>query len=177
MSTPLNLKEIFVEDSQIPEEFRLSQQINQTEYLSNGEMKTWTGQVNEVYSPICIKTPEGYKRKRIGSFPVCTEIESQQALEAAVAAYDNGRGHWPTMSVAERIGCVEQFTQKMIAEKEIVTKLIMWEIGKSYTDSIKEFDRTVEYIYATIDALKDIDRQSSRFEIQQGIVAQVRRSP
>ncbi len=81
------------------------------------------------------------------------------------------------MSVAGRIACVEDFTKKMLAQKDIVVKLIMWEIGKSYADSIKEFDRTVEYIYATIDALKDLDRQSSRFEIEQGIVAQVRRSP
>jgi acyl-CoA reductase-like NAD-dependent aldehyde dehydrogenase len=42
---------------------------------------------------------------------------------------------------------------------------------------VKEFDRTVEYIYATIDALKDLDRQSSGFEIEQGIIAQIRRSP
>ncbi|MNE23490.1 NADP-dependent glyceraldehyde-3-phosphate dehydrogenase [compost metagenome] len=42
---------------------------------------------------------------------------------------------------------------------------------------MKEFDRTVEYIYATIDALKDIDRDSSGFQIVEGIAAQVRRSP
>ncbi len=65
----------------------------------------------------------------------------------------------------------------MAEQKDLVVKLIMWEIGKSYADSVKEFDRTVEYIHATIDALKDIDRHSSRFEIEQGIVAQVRRSP
>lgn len=65
----------------------------------------------------------------------------------------------------------------MIEQKDIVVKLIMWEIGKSYADSVKEFDRTVEYIYATIDALKDIDRDSSRFDIEQGIIAQIRRSP
>jgi glyceraldehyde-3-phosphate dehydrogenase (NADP+) len=65
----------------------------------------------------------------------------------------------------------------MLQQKDIVVKLIMWEIGKSFADSVKEFDRTVEYIYATIDALKDVDRQSSRFEIEQGIVAQIRRSP
>ena len=53
----------------------------------------------------------------------------------------------------------------------------MWEIGKSFADSTKEFDRTVEYIYATIDALKHLDRDSSRFEIVEGIGAQVRRSP
>ncbi|MGO4876113.1 NADP-dependent glyceraldehyde-3-phosphate dehydrogenase [Pedobacter psychrotolerans] len=173
----LDLESIFVEESQIPDEFRLKEEINQRAFLSNGEMKTWNGPFNEVFSPVCVKTPKGYQRKRIGSFPVCTEKESTEALDAAVAAYDNGRGQWPTMSVADRITCVENFTHKMIEQKEIVAKLIMWEIGKSYADSVKEFDRTVEYIYATIDALKDIDRQSSRFEIEQGIVAQVRRSP
>jgi len=173
----LNLESIFFEEGNIPEEYVLDRQIDQREYLSNGEMKSWDGPVNEVFSPICVKTKDGLQRKRIGSFPVCTEKESQEALDAAVAAYDNGRGEWPTMSVAGRISCVEQFTQKMIAQKDIVVKLIMWEIGKSYADSVKEFDRTVEYIYATIDALKDIDRQSSGFEIQQGIVAQIRRSP
>jgi len=177
LSTTLNLESIFVEESQIPDEFRLKEEINQKEFLSNGEMKPWNGPFNEVFSPVCIKTPNGLVRKRIGSFPVCTEKESTEALDAAVEAYDNGRGQWPTMSVADRITCVENFTHKMIEQKEIVAKLIMWEIGKSYADSVKEFDRTVEYIYATIDALKDIDRQSSRFEIEQGIVAQVRRSP
>src|SRR5690606_21615611 len=82
----------------------------------------------------------------------------------------------PTMSVADRIACVERFTQKMIEKKEIVVKLMMWETGKSYADSVKEFDRTAEYIYATIDALKDIDRGSSRFQIAPGCIAQIRRS-
>ncbi len=171
------LEAIFVEESQIPSGFLLSEQIIQREYLSNGEMKKWDGEVSEVSSPVCIRTPEGLKRKVIGAFPVCGTKEAMEALDAAMAAYDSGRGEWPTMSVAERIHRVEQFTFKMAAQKDLVVKLIMWEIGKSYADSVKEFDRTVEYIHATIDALKDIDRQSSRFEIEQGIVAQVRRSP
>jgi len=171
------LDAIFVEENQIPSEFLLPDQIIQREYLSNGEMKKWDGELSEVSSPVCIRTPEGLKRKVIGAFPVCGTKEAMEALDAAIAAYDNGRGEWPTMSVADRIQRVEQFTYKMIAQKDLVVKLIMWEIGKSYADSIKEFDRTVEYIHATIDALKDIDRESSRFEIEQGIVAQVRRSP
>ena len=173
----LNLETLFYEEGNIPAEFALGEQLDQREYLSNGEMLTWDGQISEVFSPICIKTKNGLQRKRIGSYPVCTEEESMQALEAAVKAYDNGRGAWPTMSVADRIKCVEDFTRKMIEKKDIVVKLIMWEIGKSFADSVKEFDRTVEYIYATIDALKDLDRDSSRFQIEQGIVAQIRRSP
>lgn len=177
MSFKDQLNSIFVEEHQIPPEFLLPGQVIQREYLSNGEMKKWDGQVIEVSSPVCIRTPEGLKRKVIGAFPVCGTKEAMEALDAAMAAYDSGRGEWPTMSVAERIHRVEQFTFKMIAQKDLVVKLLMWEIGKSYADSIKEFDRTVEYIHATIDALKDIDRQSSRFEIEQGIVAQIRRSP
>ena len=176
MSFQDQLQSLFVEENQIPEQFRI-EEIHQREYLSNGEMKKWDGEVSEVYSPICIPTPEGLKRKLIGTYPIGTEKEAMEALDAALAAYDNGRGEWPTMSVADRIKCMEKFVYKMNEQRELVVKLIMWEIGKSYADSAKEFDRTVEYITLTIDALKDIDRQSSRFEIAEGVVAQARRSP
>jgi acyl-CoA reductase-like NAD-dependent aldehyde dehydrogenase len=171
------LDNMFVTEEEIPKEFLLPSEIHQKTYLTDGELKQWDGPVHEVYSPVCVRTAEGLKRKLIGTYPICTSKEAMEALDAAVAAYDNGRGKWPTMAVADRITCVENFTRKMIEQKDIVVKLIMWEIGKSYADSVKEFDRTVEYIYATIDALKDIDRDSSRFVIEQGIVAQVRRSP
>ncbi|MES2454743.1 MAG: NADP-dependent glyceraldehyde-3-phosphate dehydrogenase [Bacteroidota bacterium] len=172
-----HLSSIFVTEQEIPEEFRLKEEVNQREYLSNGAMHPWDGAVHQVLSPICIQTPDGLKRKVIGTYPLCDEKEAMEALDAAVKAYDNGRGEWPTMSVADRITCVEKFTHKIIEKKAEVVKLLMWEIGKSHADSVKEFDRTVEYIYATIDALKDLDRQSSKFSIEQGIVAQIRRSP
>jgi acyl-CoA reductase-like NAD-dependent aldehyde dehydrogenase len=100
-----------------------------------------------------------------------------EVLYAGVKAYSNGRGEWPSMSVSQRIECVEKFTQKMIQKRDEVVKLLMWEIGKSLGDSQKEFDRTVQYIYDTIGALKDIDRTSSTFLIEEGIIGQVRRSP
>ncbi|AWG26770.1 NADP-dependent glyceraldehyde-3-phosphate dehydrogenase [Flavobacterium kingsejongi] len=170
------LENLFVTENAIPAEFQIDE-IHQKEYLSDGEMKKWDGAMHEVYSPIYLKTAEGLVSKRIGSYPLATEKEAQESLNAAVIAYNDGRGEWPTMSVAERIHHVESFTGKMIARKEIVVKLIMWEIGKSHADAIKEFDRTVEYIYATIDALKNLDRDSSGFTIVEGIASQSRRSP
>lgn len=170
------LNNLFTTEDQIPEQFRI-EEIHQKEYLSNGEMKQWTGDVHEVYSPVYIKNDEELKPKLIGSYPVCTEKEAKESLDAAVEAYNDGRGEWPTMNVSERIEHVEQFTRKMIATKDKVVKLIMWEIGKSHADAVKEFDRTVEYIYATIDSLKNLDRDSSKFEIAEGIAAQIRRSP
>jgi glyceraldehyde-3-phosphate dehydrogenase (NADP+) len=58
-----------------------------------------------------------------------------------------------------------------------VANLLMWEVGKSLEDSVKEFDRTVEYMEDTINALKDLDRISSRFVIEKGIIGQIRRAP
>jgi acyl-CoA reductase-like NAD-dependent aldehyde dehydrogenase len=177
-NTPFDtaLENLFIAENSIPEQFRI-EEMHQREYLSNGTMKPWNGPVHKVYSPIYLKTPKGLNQKLIGSYPLCTEKEATECLDAAVSAYKDGRGEWPTMSVSERIHHVELFTGKMIAKKEAIVKLIMWEIGKSYADSVKEFDRTVEYIYATIDSLKNLDRDSSRFEIVDGIAAQIRRSP
>lgn len=171
------LSQLFPELKDIPEEFRFDKEIHQKEILVNGEMMPWTGEVAEVFSPVYLKEGNSYTKKLLGSIPVAGEKEAQLALDAALKAYDNGRGAWPTMSILERIGCMEDFTHKMIAKKALIVKLLMWEIGKSYGDSVKEFDRTVEYILKTIDSLKDLDRDSSRFEIEEGIIAQVRRAP
>ncbi|WP_343688828.1 NADP-dependent glyceraldehyde-3-phosphate dehydrogenase [Chitinophaga sp.] len=172
-----HLHQMFPTADAIPANFLLPEEIHQREYLSGGEMKPWNGDVHTVLSPVAVQTPEGLKRKVIGSYPLCGQAEALAALDAAVLAYNDGRGEWPTMPVSERIACMDKFTGKMIARKDEIVKLIMWEIGKSFADSVKEFDRTIEYINATIDALKDLDRNSSRFEIEQGIIGQIRRSP
>src|SRR5262249_3250657 len=151
--------------------------INQTEYLINGELRCWEGPTEEILSPVCVSTPSGVVQKSLGSYPLLTEKEALEALAAAVAAYDNGRGRWPTMSVNGRMKQIEEFAYRMKEQKNEIVKLLMWEIGKSHQDSEKEFDRTIDYIRETIDALKDLDRISSRFVIQQGIIGQIRRAP
>jgi len=171
-----HLRSLFVDAGEIPESFRIDE-LHQREYLSNGEMVQWDGEVSTVYSPICLPTADGLKRKLIGTYPLGTEKEAMEALSAAEAAYDNGRGEWPTMSIEGRINCMQNFVYKMIEQRDLVIKLIMWEIGKSHADSTKEFDRTVEYINLTIDALKELDRRSSRFELAEGVIAQTRRAP
>jgi len=41
----------------------------------------------------------------------------------------------------------------------------------------KEFDRTIAYIVATIEALKELDNNGSRFVVAEGTIGQVRRTP
>jgi glyceraldehyde-3-phosphate dehydrogenase (NADP+) len=81
------------------------------------------------------------------------------------------------MKVQDRIHAVEQFVKGMKAQREACVRLLMWEIGKSRADSEREFDRTVAYVRDTIDAVKELDRTSSRFTVEQGIIAQIRRAP
>ncbi|EMH5715137.1 NADP-dependent glyceraldehyde-3-phosphate dehydrogenase, partial [Acinetobacter baumannii] len=129
-------------------------------------------------SPIWIQQPDGsLEQVELGSYPVMGEKESDEALEAAVRAYNNGRGEWPMMKVSERIACMQNFIQRMVEQRDLIIKLIMWEIGKSLADSEKEFDRTITYMRQTIDALKDLDNANSRFVIAEGTIGQIRRTP
>jgi len=168
---------IFPSPESIPEKFRINETLDQREFLINGEMKTWTGPLNPVLSPVFIKEGNEYKQKVIGSTPLLTTNESLEALDAAVKAYDLGKGLWPTMSVTERIDHVENFLTAMRKQRDAVVKLLMWEIGKSLKDSEKEFDRTCDYIADTVKALKDLDRNSAKLIEEQGFTAQIRRVP
>jgi glyceraldehyde-3-phosphate dehydrogenase (NADP+) len=171
------LANVFPAESSIPEQFRIQNQIEQREYLINGEMKTWTGALNPVLSPVFIKDGDSYQQKIIGSTPLLTTKESLEALDAAVKAYDLGHGWWPTRSVTERIEHVEKFLEAMRKKRDEVVKLLMWEIGKTLKDSEKEFDRTCDYIVDTIKAYKELDRNSAKLIEEQGFMAQIRRVP
>lgn len=171
------IKTLFPEGRAIPPEVALEGPMVCNDYLVNGEMRTWDGPMREVLSPVCISTPDGPQQKVLGRYPLMTREASLEALDAAVSAYDHGRGLWPTLSVRQRIHYIEEFAFRMKDKRSQVVKLLMWEIGKSFDDSAKEFDRTVDYIRETVDALKDLDRVSSRFVIQQGIIGQIRRGP
>lgn len=163
---------------EIPAAYRISAPLHQREILINGELRHWGGPVRTVRSPVHVRTRDGaLEAVEVGSYPVTTATESDQALDAASKAYASGTGEWPTMGVDRRISHVQDFTRRLIEKREQIVNLIMWEIGKSAADSAKEFDRTVEYIRQTIDALKELDNNNSRFQVVEGTIAQIRRAP
>ena len=175
--TTLNATTLYPKWDAIPEKWRISSRLDQRHTLCNGEIVEWTGAFREVLSPICEEVNGTFHRKVIGSYPLQGEAQALEALDAARKAFDQGRGVWPTMSVEDRIRHMQSFAIRMQEKREDVVRLLMWEIGKSLSDSEKEFDRTIDYIRQTIDALKDLDRVSSRFVIEQGVMGQIRRAP
>lgn len=149
-----------------------------TEYLVDGEIKKWEGKAASVYSSIRTFNKENVlEQTLLGSVPDMGEEVAIEALEAAEKAFNRGQGVWPTLPVKERIKCLELFVEKMKTKRELVSKLLMWEICKTLTDSYKEFDRTITYIEDTIEAYKKLDRKSAAFQKESGIYAHIRRSP
>ncbi|HAQ37233.1 MAG TPA: NADP-dependent glyceraldehyde-3-phosphate dehydrogenase [Saprospirales bacterium] len=150
--------------------------VKQTQYLVNGELHDWQGAFEQVFSPV-FTIKNGTPDNLIGSYPLMDKETALSALNSAVVAYDHGQGVWPKMTVAKRIQHMETFVSLMKEQRESVVRLLMWEIAKTRRDSEKEFDRTIEYIADTIEALKNMDRDASRLTIRQNIIAQIKRAP
>lgn len=169
---------IFPKENDVPEPYRLTEYMEQRQFLINGKLRRWEQEVIEVNSPLFLESPAGEKKQvKLGCYPKLDAPTGLEALDAAVQAYGNGTGVWPTMTVSERITCVENFLAKLRQSRDEIVKLLMWEIGKNLADSQKEVDRTCDYISDTIAELKELDRRSSRFNSDQSIVAQIRRAP
>jgi glyceraldehyde-3-phosphate dehydrogenase (NADP+) len=177
MRTTETIQKLYPAPGAIPEKEDLREPIHQRRYLVDGELREWSGRTQDVLSPIGSVEGGALRRRVIGSYPLMGAKEALEALDAAVRAYDAGRGEWPTMSVGERIRRVQKFVELMRPSRDEVVKRLMWEIGKTRGDSEKEFDRTIEYILATLEALKNLDRASSDFVFEQGVMGQIRRSP
>ena len=160
---------------EIPNEFKIDALLHQNTYLVDGILKEWKGKTANVFSTI--SSTKEYQPTLLGTVPDLGESEALEALHAAEKAYDRGQGLWPTMKVADRIAAMEKFVLQMKTKREEVVKLLMWEIGKTLPDSQKEFDRTVEYIYDTIEDYKKMDRTSAKFEKNAGVYAHIRRGP
>jgi len=177
MTTTNRLDNLFPTLAEIPEQYRFGAPIEQRDYLVDGQLRTWNGPLASVRSPVFLKSEQGEQQVILGSTPLLDAETALVALDAAVHAYASGQGAWPSLRVAERIQHVETFLARMREQREQVVKLLMWEIGKNLKDSQKEFDRTCDYIVDTIEALKELDRRSSRFELEQDTLGQIRRVP
>ncbi|MBT4918813.1 MAG: NADP-dependent glyceraldehyde-3-phosphate dehydrogenase [Flavobacteriaceae bacterium] len=166
-----------MKEQHIPEKFKIKPQ-HSNHYLINGELRKWEGNTTEVYSVIKTPNKEGEIGPTfLGTVPDMGEKTALEAVDSANKAYNRGKGAWPTMSVADRLKCMEIFVEKMKLHREEVVKLLMWEICKNKTDSYKEFDRTIDYILNTIEAYKNIDRKGAKFDSQDGVLAHIRRGP
>jgi glyceraldehyde-3-phosphate dehydrogenase (NADP+) len=133
---------------------------------------------------------DGYERKavystchrgdqpvQLGTTPHVSAEVLSEAVDAAARAWSKGLGEWPKARMEERIRSVMQFRDEMIRQRELICRLLMWEIGKNWIDAQGEFDRTVQYIDDTVAEVKNLERESSRLQFAGGVMTQIRRAP
>ena len=76
-----------------------------------------------------------------------------------------------------RIAAMNKFVEILKTKREIIVNVLMWEICKVRADAEKEFDRTIDYILATIKAARDLHNSEAALHTEGGVVAQIRRGP
>jgi glyceraldehyde-3-phosphate dehydrogenase (NADP+) len=170
------LFDLFPTADQIPPRYRVKGSAYLPSLLLDGKVLPWDGPLTAVSSPICVKTGGMVERPIIGRVPTSTEDDAQAALDAALRAWNDGRGPWPRTPLEGRIEAVRNLTASMESKKEEFTGLLMWEIGKSLEESRAEVDRAIEYIAATL-AAAEAAAAGNRASRCASISAQVKDAP
>jgi glyceraldehyde-3-phosphate dehydrogenase (NADP+) len=146
--------------------------------LVDGRSRRWDGPSAAIRSAVCARGTDGrLEQLELGPGALADAAAGREAVGAAARAWAGGRGEWPRATAAERIACVLDFVRRARPLREAVARALMWEVGKPWPDCLKEFDRTVEYIEATAEALLQIERDAATPVPAGGFVARIRRAP
>lgn len=174
----MSLRERFPEPDGIPEERRWTPTDAGLRLIVEGRLSSWEGPSAPIASPVRLRGAGGrLEPLELGRAALANADTGRTAVESARRAWEGGRGEWARASVETRIGAVEDFVRRARPLREDVARALMWEVGKPWKDSLKEFDRTLEYVEDTIDCLRDIERTAAAPLSTGGVAARVRRAP
>lgn len=110
--------------------------VNGARKFFGGLISDYTGNVENVTSPIIDQSTGN--RAIIGVLAQMHKQDSQEALEAAKLAWNNGQGTWPQMSMEERISAILNVVESLKQERENIANVLMWEICKTAEDALQE---------------------------------------
>ncbi len=113
---------------------------NTYKYYLGGEWKE-TGSKET----ISVKSP--YLGTEIGKVQAMTRDELDESIRSARKA----QSAWADLTVRERGEYLYKWIEELLKAKEEIAEMIMMEVGKGYNDSIKEVERTTDFIRYTIE--------------------------
>lgn len=138
-----------------------------------GEVNLWNGKKVDVTSPINDEVTQA--PAVIGTMAQMSESDALAAVETAKDAWAGGQGTWPQMSAAERIAALERVIDSLLERREEIVNILIWEICKNVADAEAEFDRTITFTRAMIEAFKE-DASKTGWRTVSGVLAKVRRA-
>ena len=86
------ITQVFPRIGDIPKALQSPIPCIQAGYLVNGEIRFWEGPRQTVFSPVGTADENGLTPVLVGEYPLLTSVQAMEALDAAVTAYDHGRG-------------------------------------------------------------------------------------
>lgn len=128
-----------------------------------GTPEIWAGTTADVHSVVRARLPDGQTVSvKIGEIAQAGRVEALEALDSALGAYDGGFGAWPSMDIRERCDILEPVLTELANSREAIVWLLMGEIGKNRGDAEKEFDRTMDYMRATLAEARSMAGEDDR---------------
>eukprot|EP00968_Pinguiococcus_pyrenoidosus_P009077 scaffold699_cov231-Pinguiococcus_pyrenoidosus.AAC.15 len=140
-----------------------------------GVVEEFGGRSIDVSSPI-VDEATG-ERAVLGRLSDMDPEHAVSAVQAAARAWNRGQGAWPQMSQLERIQAIESVVRALRERRQEIVDVLMWEICKTTKDAEKEFDRTMQFIEASIEELREQERREGGWTRTSGTAGRVRRSP
>jgi len=178
MTRAMPLEAFFPTQDQIPRDAWRTPDDAGLTLLVDGQRRLWDGPRAEIRSAVCVREADGQLQwLGLGPGALASAALAREAVAAAARAWAGGRGDWPRASSGERTSCMLDFVRRARPLRESVARALMWEVGKPWPDCLKEFDRTIEYIEATAEALRQIERDAAAPVPAGGFVARIRRAP
>jgi glyceraldehyde-3-phosphate dehydrogenase (NADP+) len=171
------LTSLFPTPTEIPAAFRPTPDATGLTLLIGGQRRRWEGPSEPIRSAVCVRSDGKLERLELGPGALASEVEAREAIEAAARAWGGGRGEWPRTSAAQRTSCILDFVRRARPLREAVARALLWEVGKPWPDCMREFDRTIEYIEATAEALGEIEKNAAAPVEAEGFAARIRRAP
>nr|WP_305042505.1 aldehyde dehydrogenase family protein [Geoalkalibacter sp.] len=169
--------EIFPEEQNLPAFCPAPPVEDQRDYLVGGQLHVWDGPLQEVFSPLPVRRGNQLRPRLLGRVPRLDLAAALDALAAARAAFDEGRGPWPTLGIAARRQVLQALRAGLAERRGDIVPLLVWEVGKSLAEAEGEFERTLNYFDET---LADLERRRGEDAVPvtaEGIAARRGRAP
>jgi glyceraldehyde-3-phosphate dehydrogenase (NADP+) len=172
-----SIKNIFPRQSELPQTVEIPK--IRGRILINGKIIDSGYATKSIFSPCSLRgeTENSLISPEIGTTPQLSSDQFMRAVEAAADAWAKGRGEWPSARMEERVSAIANLRDKILQHRELICRLLMWEIAKTWPDAQSEFDRTIAYMNDTLEATKQLDRDCSRIQFAGDIMSQIRRAP
>jgi len=161
------LADLFPEPADVPTRFRVDPSRHSPRWLVGGEIVVHHAEPRAVHSRVATRDGESLATTLLGHEARLDADDAARAVAAAVQAWRDGEGAWPSQPVEVRMAAVQAFASAVESRIDEIATMLMWEIGKPWSAARDEVTRSVEYMRNTVDELARL--RATDLEIQHGI--------